>query len=397
MLVSFDGMRHDFLDRVATPAFERVAGRGVRAEALIPVFPTKTFPNHYAIATGNYGDAHGIVANVFYDPARDAWFRLSDRAAVEDGRWYGGEPIWTTAERQGVRAATFFWPGSEAEIGGRRPSYWERYDATVPDSVRVDSSVAWLRLPAPARPRLVMLYFSGVDDAAHHFGPLSPEADSAVVHADRMLGRLLDSLAALPIAGHVNVVVVSDHGMVRVGDGQVIALDTIAPLDSTVKSGDPGPLLSLWFGGDTARLEAAHAALSAGMRHARAYRRDEIPARWRVARTSRIGDLLVVAEPGWLVTRSVPAWSARPAPGQHGYDPAEPDVHGIFLASGPGIAGAGSVPPFENIHVHPLVAHLLGIAPSGMADGRLEAIRALLSRNEGSAWDEGRWTGDGAP
>ncbi|HEX6060044.1 MAG TPA: ectonucleotide pyrophosphatase/phosphodiesterase [Gemmatimonadaceae bacterium] len=387
MLVSFDGMRHDFLDRVATPAFDRLAGRGVRAEALLPVFPTKTFPNHYAIATGNYGDAHGIVANVFYDPARGAWFRLSDRAAVEDGRWYGGEPIWTTAERQGVRAATFFWPGSEAKIGGWRPSYWERYDGTVPDSVRVDSSIAWLRLPPPARPRLVMLYFSGVDDAAHHFGPLSPEADSAVVHADRMLGRLLDSLGALPIAERVNVVVVSDHGMVRVGEGQVIALDTIAPLDSTVRSGDPGPLLSLWFGGDTARLEAAHAALSAGMRHARAYRRDEIPARWRVARTARIGDLLVVAEPGWLVTRSVPAWSARPAPGQHGYDPAEPDVHGIFLASGPGIAGAGSVPPFENIHVHPLVAHLLGIAPSPSADGRLEAVRGLLARGDRDRWE----------
>ena len=391
MLVSFDGLRHDFLDRVPTPAFDEVSDRGVRATALIPIFPSKTFPNHYAIATGSYGETHGIVANAFFDPARDAWFRLSDRDAVEDGSWYGGEPIWATAERQGVRAATWFWPGSEAEIGGRRPSYWERYDASVPDSVRVDSSIAWLRLPQPKRPRLVALYFSGVDYAAHHFGPLTPEADSAVAHVDRMLGRLLDSLAVLPIGGRVNVVLVSDHGMARVGDGQVIALDTIAPIDSTVLTGDPGPLLSLWFGGDTARRDAVHDSLSARLRHARVYRREEIPERWHVRGTPRIGDLLVVAEHGWFVTPAAPPAGWRPAPGQHGYDPADPAMHGIFLAAGPGIRSARRVAAFENIHVHPLVAHLLGIAPSGSADGRLEPVRAFLSG------DEGRGTAEEAP
>ncbi len=398
VLVSFDGMRHDFLDRVSTPAFDRVSARGVRAEGLIPIFPSKTFPNHYAIATGSYGETHGIVANAFLDPARGQWFRLSDRGAVEDGSWYGGEPIWATAERQGARAATWFWPGSEAEIGGRRPSYWERYDASVPDSVRVDSSIAWLRLPPSIRPRIVALYFSGVDEVAHHFGPLSPEADSAVAHVDRMLGRLLDSLAALPIAERVNVVLVSDHGMAPVGEGQVIALDTIAPLDSTVLTGDPGPLLSLWFGGDTAQLDAVHRALAARLRHARVYRRAEIPARWHVRGTPRIGDLLVVAEHGWFVTPAVPAAGWRPAPGQHGYDPADPAMHGIFLAAGPGIRSAGRVAAFENIHVHPLVAHLLGIEPSGMADGRLGAVRELgILAREGSARDEGHRTWDGAP
>ena len=377
VVVSFDGLRHDFLDRVAAPAFRRVAARGVRADALIPVFPTKTFPNHYAIATGSYGATHGIVANTFYDPARDAWFSLYDRTAVEDGRWYGGEPIWAAAERQGVRTATFFWPGSEAAIGGRRPTHWLRYDGTTPNATRVDSSIAWLRLPVALRPRLVMLYFSDVDEAAHHFGPATPESDSAVAAVDRALGRLLDSLAALPFADRVNVVLVSDHGMVRVGPGQVIALDTLVPLDSAVRSGDPGPLLSLWFGGDTARREAVHQALSRTLRHARVYRRAEIPARWRVRETPRIGDLLVVAEHGWLVARTAPATS--PAPGQHGYDPADPDVQGIFLAAGPGIRALGRIAPLENIHIHPLVAHLLGIQPSAMADGRLDAVRALLA------------------
>lgn len=397
VLVSFDGMRHDFLDAVPTPAFDALSARGVRAEALIPIFPSKTFPNHYAIATGSYGETHGIVANAFFDPLRGEWFRLSDRGAVEDGSWYGGEPIWATAERQGARAATWFWPGSEAEIDGRRPSYWHRYDASVPDSVRVDSSIAWLRLPPSARPRFVALYFSGVDDAAHRFGPLAPWTDSAVAHADRMLGRLLDSLAALPISGRVNVVLVSDHGMARVGEDQVIALDTIAPLDASVLTGDPGPLLSLWFRGDTARLEAVHDSLSAKLRHARVYRRAELPSRWHVAGTPRIGDLLVVAEHGWFLTATVPAAGWRPARGQHGYDPADPAMHGIFLAAGPGIRSAGRVAAFENIHVHPLVAHLLGIEPSGMADGRLEAVRGFLAGDEGSAWDEGRRTGDEAP
>src|SRR5690554_5696354 len=141
VMVSFDGMRHDFLDRVPTPGFDRVARAGIRARSLIPSYPTKTFPNHYTLATGLYPGNHGLVDNAFYDPAFQALYALGDRESVEDGRWYGGEPIWATAERQGLTAASFFWVGSEAE--GLRPTYWKAYDASVPNEARVDTVLSW--------------------------------------------------------------------------------------------------------------------------------------------------------------------------------------------------------------------------------------------------------------
>ena len=98
--------------------------RGVRARRMIPVFPSLTFPNHYSLVTGLYAERHGIVSNTFYDPARRQTYSLSDRAAVTDGSWYRGEPIWVTAESQGMVSGMFFWPGSEAAIKGVRPTYW---------------------------------------------------------------------------------------------------------------------------------------------------------------------------------------------------------------------------------------------------------------------------------
>ncbi|MBI4545616.1 MAG: alkaline phosphatase family protein, partial [Gemmatimonadetes bacterium] len=156
IMVSFDGFRHDYLDRFELPNFRRVAQAGTRADALIPVFPAKTFPNHYSIATGLYPERHGLVGNEFYDPGLGATYRMRDRSAVQDGRWYGGEPIWVTAEKQGVVSAAYFWVGTEAPIQGVRPTYYRLYNARVPNEARVDTALAWLRLPPERRPHLLL-------------------------------------------------------------------------------------------------------------------------------------------------------------------------------------------------------------------------------------------------
>ncbi|HEY0778290.1 MAG TPA: ectonucleotide pyrophosphatase/phosphodiesterase, partial [Gemmatirosa sp.] len=213
VLVSFDGFRADYLDRrLPLPAFARLEAAGVRARALVPSFPSKTFPNHWTLVTGLRPGHHGIVANAFWDPVRQGEYRIRDTAAVRDASWYGGTPVWALAERAGIRTGTVFWPGSEAAVGGVRPSHWLRYASALPDSARVDTVAAWLALPAAARPRFVALYVSVADDSGHAAGPDAPATDSAIVEADRTLGRLLDRLDAMPGGNDVNVVVVSDHG-----------------------------------------------------------------------------------------------------------------------------------------------------------------------------------------
>ncbi|HEY8380022.1 MAG TPA: ectonucleotide pyrophosphatase/phosphodiesterase [Nannocystis sp.] len=376
VVVSFDGFRYDYLDRYDVPNFDRLARRGVRADGLIPVFPSKTFPNHYAIATGMYTEKHRLVDNNFYDPEFDAVYRLADRAAVQDGRWYGGEPIWVTAEIQGMVTAAYFFVGTEAPIGGVRPTEYRVYDGSVPNDARVDQALEWLRRPAAERPHLVMLYFSVVDDAGHAFGPDSPEVEQAVAEADRVLGRLLDGVETLEIADEVYVVIVSDHGMEAVSAERAEYLEDVISLDG-IRLMAGGPYLTLWVDGDSARVREIEAALNAGLRHARAYRRAAMPERWRYAGSPRVGDLIVLAEPGHQVagSRRYPARGG----GAHGYDPATaPNMQGIFLAAGPAIRPGVRIPAFENVHLYPFIAHLLGLRPNPEIDGRLEVLEPIL-------------------
>ncbi|HWH53499.1 MAG TPA: ectonucleotide pyrophosphatase/phosphodiesterase, partial [Gemmatimonadaceae bacterium] len=223
VVVSFDALGDRFLDRDTLPNFARLARDGVRAPAT-PEFPSKTFPNHYSMATGLAPGHHGIVLNQFFDPARREWFR---HASQSDGSWFGGEPIWVSAERAGIRTAAYFWMGSEAEIGGVRPTYWKPFDATVPDDTKLNEIMRWLRLPQAQRPRLVMMYSPVVDVPGHRYGPDAPQTFAGVRAADAFLGRLRDSLAV--VAPNNDLIVVSDHGLVAVPRSHDIDMDSLLP------------------------------------------------------------------------------------------------------------------------------------------------------------------------
>jgi predicted AlkP superfamily pyrophosphatase or phosphodiesterase len=374
VMVSFDGMRYDFIDRVVAPNFRRVADAGVRATGLIPGYPTKTFPNHYGIATGLYPGHHGLVHNTFYDPDLDAVYSIGNRDAVEDPRWYGGEPIWVTAETQGVRTASYFWVGTEAPIQGVHPGIFKYYDGSVPYAARVDSVLAWLSLPAAERPRLVMLYFDQPDYIAHDRGPDHPAVDSVVRVLDGHLGRLLDGLERTPVADAVTVFLVSDHGMATVPQDRVVYIDDYIDLEG-VRAIHTSTQTMLYLGGDTARIDSLARALDA-MPRATAYRKAETPARWHYRQGRRIGDLVIEADPGWIIrTRDGRPWTGG---GTHGWDPYFRPMHGIFLAQGPGIRAGVNIPAFENVHIYPLVAHLLGIEPADGIDGRFEVLAPIL-------------------
>ena len=371
VLVSLDAFRHDFIERYRPASLERLASRGIAARALIPPFPSKTFPSHYTIATGLYPGQHGILSNTFYDPAIGRWFRVKDSTTVRDGRWYGGTPIWVAAEREGVRTSVYFWPGSESAVQGVRPSAWRNYRASLPDSVRVDESVAQLRLPPERRPHLVMLYLTNVDDTTHRHGPESPRTAVAVAAIDRALARLLDGLARLPFGDSVNVVVVSDHGIRESPAERVLPLRSMlaaAGIDTTrVQMGDNGPVMSLWFGGDSVLARRTLGALDARLTHARAYARGATPARWHMDGNVRGGEVVVVAEPGYVVVKS--AGDRVLDRGNHGWDSDDPMMHGMFVAAGPQVRASGAIPAFESVHVYPFLAALLRLERAPRGDG----------------------------
>jgi predicted AlkP superfamily pyrophosphatase or phosphodiesterase len=245
VLVSIDGFRYDYFAKASMPNLERLIKNGLRARWLISQFPTKTFPNHYTIVTGLRPENHGIVANTMYDPEFDEVFSLSNREAVTDAKWWGGEPIWVTAETQGQRTAPHFWPGSEAAIGGTRPSYWKQFDRTVPDSQRVQDILHLLDLPADRRPTFLTLYLESLDAAGHEVGPDSSALLPSLRAIDNTIGYLVEGLAVRRILDSVNLIIVSDHGMASLSEKRVIKIDDF--VDSTMaRIIDLSPVASIW-------------------------------------------------------------------------------------------------------------------------------------------------------
>ena len=377
VVVSFDGFRHDYMEMFDTPNFDRVAAAGARADGLIPVFPSLTFPAHYSIATGLYPGSHGLVTNTFYDQALDRTYSLSDRETVEDGRWYGGEPIWVTAEKQGMVSAAFYFVGSEADVQGIRPSHWKRFDPIVPNEVRVDTVLTWLGRAEEERPHFVALYFAETDYAGHRFGSReNPELARAVGQVDQALGRLLDGLDELPHGNQVFVLLVSDHGMSDVRPEGHYALDEITDL-SGARLTSGGTVGILFVEGGEERIERLRAQLDEGMPQAEVYRSREAPARLNLNGHPRFGDLVVVPQEGYTIGIGPRRGSSR---GMHGWDPRFRSMHGIFLVRGPGIDAGTRLPRIEGVDIYPFMARVLGLEPAAGIEGDPDALAALGRR-----------------
>lgn len=370
MLVSLDGFRRDYLDRHSPPTLSRLAAEGVIAEAMIPSFPTLTFPNHYTVVTGLRPARHGIVNNTMYDPARDAWFSLRNEGPRQDW-WWEGEPIWSTAEKQGVRSAAFFWPGTEVEIAGARPSRWMRYDGSVPYAVRVDSVISWLSLPATERPRMITLYFEEPDHTGHTDGPDSPSVRGAVLKSDSAIARLVSGLEARGLYDSVNLVITSDHGMAPVSDKRLAVIQDVIDT-SLVQVVASGALFMGWSRtGDNAGLVTALNRLPG----VTAWLREDVPEHLHFRDHPRITPVVALANDGWML---LAARSTRVvAGGMHGYDNRLLSMRTIFIARGPAFRSGVRLPEFSNVHIYELLAHVLGLeaAPN---DGDLEVLREAL-------------------
>jgi alkaline phosphatase D len=378
VLVSFDGFAWDLMEKHSAPNFEQVAAEGVRAERMIPTFPTKTFPAHYSIATGMYAETHGLVGNRFWAPDKQAYYSIGDRVIVEDGSWYRGEPIWVTAERQGMVSASFFFVGSEADVGGVRPSYWHRFDASISHEDRVDGVLDWLSMPKEARPHMLTLYFEDIDAVAHSYALDSPETGEAVARVDASLGRLLDGLDALEHGRDVYLVLVSDHGMMVAPASKVDILDM--ELFPGVRLVDTGPYASLFIDeGGPARGLQVRDSIAALMPLNEVWLREDIPVRLHYRTDPRVGDIVISAAP----ERRIGSASRTPRDTYtHGWDNAVREMGAIFIARGPGIGAGQSIPAFESVHVYPFLAHVLGLTPNPAIDGDLGVLLPILGNQQ---------------
>ncbi|TYP93977.1 ectonucleotide pyrophosphatase/phosphodiesterase family member 5 [Fodinibius salinus] len=376
LLISFDGFRYDYLQKVNTPNFDSLTNNGVQAEGLIPIFPSKTFPSHYSIVTGLYPENTGLVGNTMYDPKWEEWYRIRDREAVENGKWYGGEPIWNTLEKQGITTGTMFWVGSEADIQGTHPTYWKTYNGNMPNRARIDTVIKWMTKPDSQAVNFSTLYFSHVDSKGHRYGTESDSLENAIRKSDQLISYLKQQMRKQELWQNTNVILVSDHGMINQSADKTIRLDNIINMNNTERV-NWGPVTMIWP--KQGQKQKLYQSLKSAEHNYRVYKKENLPERYHLKNHRRVSDIVMVADLGYTILdeqyeqdflQSLPRAT-------HGYDNKQKSMQGIFIARGPAFKKSADVDAFQSIHIYELLNHVMNINPAPN-DGSLDSVKVLL-------------------
>ena len=377
ILISADGFRADFTEKYEASFLQTISKKGVRAKFMQPSYPSVTFPNHYTIVTGLYPSHHGLVDNTYIDVATGKQYSMGNKKMVSEGKWYGGTPLWVLAEQQKMISASFFWVASEADIQGVKPTYHYIYNEQTTIGKRIQTVKDWLSLPEERRPHLITLYFPDVDHDAHTYGPEDPRVKKSVQFVDSSINALQKALAPLKLP--INYVFVSDHGMTTVDVDNTIGLPAaVDKNDFNVPWGDA--LLHL-YAKDTSKIESTYQALKQDNRFT-TYKLDETPDYWHYKKSddwhNRLGDLILVPK---SIHQVFNLGTRKPTPGKHGFDNKEVEMRASFMAWGPAFKKGLLIEGFENVHVYPLVANILGLkVDEQKIDGKFEVLSATLKK-----------------
>ncbi|PHR60462.1 MAG: alkaline phosphatase family protein [Robiginitomaculum sp.] len=391
IMIGIDGLRWDAIDRHPAPELNAIAEAGVRAQSMIPVMPSLTFVNFYSLATGLYAENTGITGNMPYSIEYDA---VMGRKMHSESRWWGGEPIWVTAEKQNIRTAAMFWLGSEAEIKGVRPSHWSKYEHYKPHAERVENVLNWLAMDAPERPRFITIYFSDVDSALHRYGPETPEEGNAIAKVDASITSLRAGIEKLGLSDRVNLIIVSDHGITPIDPDFLVYLDdyidlkhVFVPSFDSPEGPRSNPFAHL-FVKDKANIDMLYNKLVNAHPHMKAYKRADIPKSWHLDSADRTGDIFVVLDGGgvdggnekgggMVFARSMKSVYKHAPTGMHGYDRFDQDMGATFIAMGPNFKVGVKAKTFENVEVYGIIARILDITPA-KTDGDIKRVEYFL-------------------
>ncbi|TFV94178.1 alkaline phosphatase family protein [Algoriphagus kandeliae] len=384
ILISLDGFRYDYVERFQPKNLSQFIKEGTAAKGLIPSFPSKTFPNHYTIATGMKPEHHGLVDNNFWNPEKNKQYSISNREVVTDGTWYGGTPLWVLAEQNEMKSASYFFVGSEADVQGIRPSYYYDYDGNVPNLTRISKVFEWLQLPESERPQMITMYFSDMDDTGHRYGPNNGEQlKKTLDRLDHELGALFEGVASFDLPVHI--VIVSDHGMVDVPKENLLNLTELTE-GINARVVNSGALAHIHLNDPSEKKKVIQLIESRGNHiHVvdvadREYYKD------LSLHADLMGDLLIMPDLGYYLAdeRGMFRYQNRSAMnktdvfGEHGYSPDYQEMQGIFYAKGPQIKEGLVIEPFENYHIYPLICKILGLPVPDGIDGKLEVLAPIL-------------------
>jgi len=378
IMISADGFRYDYAKKYNAENILKYSNEGIQAKAMIPSYPSITFPNHWSLITGLYPSHHGLIDNYFYDYKRNEPYAMSDRKNAEDGSWYGGVPLWGLAEKQGMVSASLMWVGSASDAGGKRPTYYYPYHEKFTPSEKVDKVINWLKLPTDSRPHFISLYFPEVDGSGHHFGPDAKETEEAVHLVDRAIGKLVQEVNDLGLK-NVNFIFVSDHGMIKVDGGNPLEIPEILLDKDKFDIYNSQTLLRVYVK-NSDEVKNVYKKLKASKTDDyEVYLTKKFPKYLHFGtkddQYNRIGQILLVPKAPKVFLPKGKTTSV----GKHGYNPKiVPEMKAIFFAWGPEFKNNLTIKEFGNINVYPLVAEILGLKIDQPIDGKLKILKKTL-------------------
>ena len=384
ILLSVDGFSFNYLQKHQPKNILAFANLGVSAR-LLPVYPSKTFPNHLSIITGSYPINHGIIHNSFYHPELDKKYYLS--AGKKNEKWLTAAPFWSVAEDNDIKSAIYFWPESEA-IGHTQPSYNIPYNTSTSNKTRIEQLIAWLKLPSNQRPYFIASYFSTIDSAGHYYGIDSPELKSAINEFDHLFGYFLDRIKN-EINQPVNIILVSDHGMMPINEQANILTPLIF---KDINIGSDGITITysdtqvfIYFDeqkvANKQRTNIKNKLQSNRLVNKKGYNiyvKGNYPQHWHFnSNLAVVPDIIIEAKAPSTFSRQKKLTKFHGA--THGFDPKNnTDLNGLFIATGPNITQGRSLEPFKNIHIFPLMNTLLGLNENKEIDGQQLILESII-------------------
>ncbi|AKK72051.1 phosphodiesterase [Chryseobacterium gallinarum] len=382
IMISTDGFRYDYAHKYNAENLLKFSDQGVKAEAMIPSYPSITFPNHWSLITGLYPSHHGLIDNFFYDYKRKEVYAMSNKKNAEDGSWYGGIPLWGLAEKNGMVSASLMWVGSASDAGGIRPSYYYPYHEKFTPSEKVEKVVNWLKLPDDQRPHFISLYFPEVDGSGHHYGPDSKETENAVHLIDHAIGDLVQKVNALGLK-NVNFIFVSDHGMIKVDGGTPLEIPALLFDKNRFDFYNSQTLLRVYVKNPD-EVKTVYKELKAHKTNDYDVYLDKRLPRYlhfatRDDQYNRIGQILLLPKAPKIFLEK----GKKTSVGKHGYNPrVVPEMKATFYAWGPEFKNNQIISEFENVNVYPLVAEILGLKIEQPVDGKLKVLKGILKEKK---------------
>ena len=378
ILISTDGFRYDYAKKYNAENLLKFSNQGVSAKAMLPSFPSITFPNHWSLITGLYPSHHGLVDNFFYDYSRKEFYAMSKKENAEDGSWYGGVPLWSLAEKQGVVSASLQWVGSASEAGGIRPTYYYHYHEKFTPEEKINKVVNWLKLPEDVRPHFISLYFPEVDAAGHHYGPETDETKNAVKLVDNAIGNLVEKVNQLGLK-NVNFIFVSDHGMIKIDKENPLSIPEMLLNKERFDIYNSQTLLRVVVKNPDEVKSAYRELKKSKTEDYQVFLTKKFPRKLHYGtkddKYNRIGQILLVPNAPKIFLEKGKSTSA----GKHGYNPRKtPEMKAVFYAWGDVFKNQTEIDEFQNVSVYPLVAEILGLKISEPIDGEVSVLEKTL-------------------